>query len=433
MKYITQIFVAIAYALLVSCSPSTIKESKITSTKDYEEYLKPSENNQLKTIQADFNFWSSKLKENPSQYPYNVKLASNYNELFKITGKIDYLIEAEKNLIIANEKINYTNAGYLRSLARNYISQHRFKESLALLLKAEKLGENFKGTQKMLIDVYLELGNYAKVDSYLNELTNMNDFDYLIRISKYNDHLGNLEEAINCLEKSLVIAKTKKNEALLQWNYTNLADYYGHAGRIKDSYNAYLKALEIDPNDAYAKKGIAWIVYSYERNPAEAFRILEKVSIKNASPDYYLLKAEIAEFMNNEKVKNINLASYFSAIDNKMYGDMYNKYNVILFADDSTTVDKALEIAKIEIENRPTAQSYDLLAWSYYKKGDYKKALEITENYVIDKTFEPEALLHAAYILKVNGKDSEIIKLKEDLLESVYELGPLTENDILNI
>ncbi|ARV06005.1 cell surface protein [Polaribacter sp. SA4-10] len=432
MKYRTQIFFLISFVFLVSCSPS-LEKNKITSTKDYEGYLKSSENNQLKTVQADFNFWESKLKETPNQYPYNVKLASNYNTLFKITGKIDFLKKAEKNLIVANEKINYTNSGYLRSLARNYISQHRFKESLALLLKAEKLGQNLKGTQKMLIDVYLELGNYAKVESYLTEIRDINDFDYLIRISKYNDHLGNLEDAINYLEKSLAIAKSKKNASLLKWNYTNLADYYGHAGRIKDSYNAYLKALEIDSNDAYAKKGIAWIVYSYERNPEEALRILDEVSKKNASPDYYLLKAEIAEFMNDEEKKETNLALYFSAIDTEMYGDMYNKYNSILLADDFKTIDKALEIAKIEVKNRPTAQSYDLLAWSYYKKGDYKKALEITENHVIGHTFEPQALLHAAHILKVNGKDSETIKLKEELLGSIYELGPLTEKEIQNI
>ena len=431
MKYLKKIFLFTTTILLLSCSSS--EEKKITSSNDYNVYLNSSNNTLLETTQLDFNFWESKLKKTPNQFPYNVKLASDYNKLFKITGKIDYLKEAEKNLIIANEKINYTNAGYLRSLARNYISQHRFKESLALLLKAEKIGQNLKGTQKMLIDVYLELGNYEKVESYLTEIKNMNDFDYLIRISKYNDHLGNLDEAIKYLEKSLLIAKTKNNESLLQWNYTNLADYYGHAGRIKDSYDAYLKALEIDSNDAYAIKGIAWIVYSYERNPMEALRILDTVSKKNSSPDYFLLKAEIAEFMNNQKMKEENLSAYFSAIDNNFYGDMYNKYNAILFANDSKTVDKALEIAKIEIENRPTAQSYDLLAWSYYKKGDYKKALEITENYVIGHTFEPEALLHAAHILKVNGMDSETIKLKKELLGSVYELGPLTEKEIQNI
>ena len=48
--------------------------------------------------------------------------------------------------------------------------------------------------------------------------------------------------------------------------------------------------------DAYAKKGIAWIVYSYEKNPDEALRILNSVTNTFFAPDYYLLKADIFEY-----------------------------------------------------------------------------------------------------------------------------------------
>jgi hypothetical protein len=41
-------------------------------------------------------------------------------------------------------------------------------------------------------------------------------------------------------------------------------------GRIQESYDSYLKTLAIDPNYSYALKGIAWIVFSHERNTKEA-------------------------------------------------------------------------------------------------------------------------------------------------------------------
>jgi len=431
MKSIQLILLFVTFSIAISCNTKT--ETNITNSKDYNAYLSIDENSILETTILEQNFWENKLQKTPNQYPYHVKLASANSRNFNLTGNIDELKKAEENLLIANQKTNYNNAGYLRSLARNYISQHRFNEALELGLKAEENGEKLKLTHFILIDIYLELGNLPKVEEYLSKVKNFKNFDYLIRLSKYNDHIGNLDKAIEYLEQSLAIAKSSKNKVLLQWNYTNLADYYGHAGRIKDSYNAYLKALELNPNDSYAKKGIAWIVYSYEKNPTEALRILDKVIKENQSPDYHLLKAEVADFMGEIDEKENQIKKYLSKVDNKKYGVMYHKYNVLLFADDTTKIEKAIEIANQEVKERPTPQSYDLLAWVLYKNGNKEKALEIIENYVINKTFEPEALLHTAFILKANGKVNEANRLKEELLGSIYELGPLSEKEILSI
>jgi tetratricopeptide (TPR) repeat protein len=430
MKYIQLILVFVTFSIAISCNKKT---KQITNSKEYNNYLNLPKNTALKNVQNDLSFWEKKLQQTPNQYPYNSKIAVANAKIFKLTGNIESLKNAERNLISANEKTNYENAGYLRSLASNYISQHRFKEALKLLLKAENIGAQLKRTQFMLIDVYLELGKLNEVEEYLSKVNNFKDFDYLIRVSKYNDHIGNLDKAIQFLESSLKIAKSSKNQSLIQWNYTNLADYYGHSGRVQESYKAYLNALEINPNNSYAKKGIAWIVYSYERNPKEALRILETVTTENAAPDYHLLKAEIADFMGNtdEKVKQTEL--YLSKVDNELYGAMYAKYNVLLFAEDAINTSKAIEIAEQEVASRPTAQSYDLLAWSFYKKGDFKKAIQITKNHVIGKTFEPEALLHSAYILKANGQKEKANELKTELLGAIYELGPNTEQTIKNI
>ncbi|QOD61247.1 cell surface protein [Polaribacter haliotis] len=431
MKYIQLILLFVTFSIAISCNTKT--NQKITNSKDYSAFLNLKKNTSLEASISEYNFWKNKLKETPNQYPYNAKLAAVNSSIFQLTGNIKALKEAEQNLILANEKTNYNNAGYLRSLARNYISQHRFKEALELLEKAEINGEKLQSTNYMLIDVNLELGNLETVEKYLTKVRNFKDFDYLIRLSKYNDHIGNLDKAIEYLEASLKIAKSSKNKGLIQWNYTNLADYYGHAGRIKDSYNAYLNALKLNSNDSYAKKGIAWIVYSYERNPEEALRILESVTKENAAPDYHLLKAEIAEFSGKIEEKENQIALYLSKVKDTNYGVMYHKYDVLLYAEDAKSKTKALTIAQQEISERPTAQSYDLLAWSLYKNGDKEKALEISENHVINKTFEPEAMLHTAYILKANGRVEEASKIKQELLGAVYELGPLVEKELKSI
>ncbi|GGG58696.1 tetratricopeptide repeat protein [Bizionia arctica] len=419
--------------LLLFITSCQTNQNNITSVDDYNPYLEKKENKSLQKATEDLNFWEKKLEKEPSQYPYMAKIASAQSQIFHTTGDIDYLILAEENLIQVNKLTNYKQSGYLRSLARNYISQHKFKESLELLKTAETNGDNLKGTQKMFFDVYLELGNYELAKTYLYKIKDVSDFDYLIRLSKWSDHQGDLQAAIKYMEQALTISEASKVDGFMQWTYTNIADFYGHNGEIEKSYKYYLKALALNPDDAYAKKGIAWIVYSYEKQPDEALRILNTISQEHNAPDYYLFKAEIAEYQNNLEAKDENLSQYFNAVANTKYGNMYNKYNAILYAEDLQKWDEALQIANTEIANRPTPQSYDLLAWTYYNKGNYVNALLIAEEHIADKTFEPEALYHLAEIYKANGKIAEAEGLKKELLESTFELGPLMEREIQKI
>ena len=84
-----------------------------------------------------------------------------------------------------------------------------------------------------------------------------------------------------------------------------------------------------------------------------------------------------------------------------------------------------MQLAQQEVKLRPTAQSYDLLAWSYHLAGNSSKALQIAKAHVIDKTFEPVAMYHVAEILKANGDQSQIDDIKEELLSSSFEIGPV--------
>ncbi len=430
MKPLNQLALVLLLLIIVSCNN---RPNNITNINDYNPYLEAGKNEMLQLAMEDFKFWERKLEKEPNQFPYLAKSAASQSQIFSRTGHIEALIKAEEDLKKVNAITNFNKPGYLRALARNYISQHRFKESLELLKKAEANGEGLKMTQMMLFDVCMELGNYPLAKSYLDKFSDDSDFDYLIRLSKWSDHRGNLDAAIKYMEQAKGIAESSNIPTTKQWVYTNLADYYGHAGNIQAAYNHYLKALKLDPSDAYAKKGIAWIVYSYEKNPGEALRILDAVTKSYNAPDYYLLKAEIAEYKGDSDLKNEQLRLYDLAMQNELYGDMYNKYNVLLFAEDMKRSGSALKIAHVEIENRPTPQSYDLLAWSHFKNGNLERALGIVESYVKGKTLEPESLYHIAEIYKSTGKIDEAKRLKKELLESAFELGPLTEKSIHKI
>lgn len=400
------------------------KSEQITSKEDYVKYLSLKDNKSMTFARKEIDFWQKKCDAAPNQISYLSQLAANYSVLFEYTGDIDHLYKTEELLTKSNEAYDYSRVSTVRSLARNYISQHRFKEALALANKALAIGEGKKETQKLLFDIQMELGNYAQAVKNLNAIRDMNSFDYLIRLAKWNDHKGDLDTAIKFMEKAKGIAEKDNNKVLKIWSYSNLGDFYGHAGRIKESYESYLKTLAIDPNYSYALKGIAWIVFSKERNTAEAKRIIDAIAATHNTPDFYLFKAEIAQFEGNKKEEIRSRNAYFSMIEKNNYGAMYNKYNALLYADTKQTAQKALEIAKIEVDHRPTADSYDLLAWSYLNLGENKKALEVAQHHLVGKSFEPEVQYHLAVIYKSNNLALKTKPIKEELLSSLYELGP---------
>ncbi|WP_299800076.1 hypothetical protein [uncultured Maribacter sp.] len=422
MKLLKLLIVVI---LVSSCG--TKNQDAIAHKKDYNKFLV---SNEIKTTSKYFDLWNSKIRPDSMQLTSFGVVGGEYNRYFKQTGDIEFLKKAEKSLKKAVEIANIGKPGFYRSLARNYISQHRFKEALKLADSAAAIGGDKSETQSLYFDVHMELGNYQLAESYLDSLKNMSDFGYMIRIAKWNDYKGDLNTTISFMEKARTKAELAKNKDLMLWSYTNLGDYYGHAGRIEDSYQQYIKALEIDNNNAYAKKGIAWIVFSNDKNAAEAIRILDSVTKTYNAPDYFLLKAEIADYIGDDLVRTKNLDEYFTRVKNTAYGDMYNAYNLGLYIGETKQYDSALILAQREVDNRPTPESYSWLGYSLLKNGDKEKAMEIMNTYVYGKTFEPALLFQAAEVYKANGKDERVKELKGELIGVIYELGPGMEKQV---
>lgn len=416
MKYL---FLFVPLLLLFSCQNS--EQVQVTNQKDYNKFLVSSPS---RTTSKQYELWNSKIKPDSMQLTSFGVVAGEYSRYFQDTGDITYLKKAEQALVKAVDIAAIGKANYQRALARNYISQHRFREALELAEGSRLWGSGIKETQSLLFDIHMELGNYSKAENYLDSIKNMSEFGYLIRAAKWNDYKGDLDTTIRFMEMAKQKAENSKNKGLMLWSYTNIADYYGHAGKIKESYDYYLKSLQLDPKNAYAKKGIAWIVFSHEKNPEEALRILDAVTKNYSAPDYYLLKSEIAAYQKNELVSLSNLNEYFMAMQNPSYGDMYNAYDASLYLEKTGQFEKALMIAEKEVQNRPTPHSYDLLAYSYLKIGKKDKALQVVEAHVIGKTFEPNILYHTAEIYKANGHMSKVKELKAELTGAAYELGP---------
>ncbi|MCW5519766.1 tetratricopeptide repeat protein [Aureitalea sp. L0-47] len=409
--------------LLIGSCTSEVKREQITNTADYDQYLVTSEMPSRIEAKNEVDFWSKRLSEDSSGVGDLGPLAGAYHKLFDATGDPENLKGAERAYKKAMEISANNKDIYARGLARTYISQHRFKEAADILQKSYAGVSSKRATEMMLFDVLMELGRFEEAESYLKKVKNNSDYNYLIRKAKWSDHSGDLTNAINYLESARDIAESRNSKGLKIWTYSNLADFYGHAGRIREAYEHYLKTLELQPDHAYAKKGIAWIVYSYEHKYEEAERIMDSIMVQKNDPSYFLLKGDIYSSMGKEGEALAMQRAFELAVQSGEYDSMYNSNLIEFYAETNPT--KAVQLAGEEVAARSTPGTNALLAYTMLGTGDKELALDIIETKVQGKTFEPMAAYFSALVYKANGNSEKVKELKSELLDASFELGPV--------
>ena len=378
MKYVPCLPVFILASSLFSCQQ---KVGPIANPADYKPYLNLSVNKSLRACEDEMAFWNNRLKKNKEDEVSILKLAGLHASRFQLNGKVEDLKASDSLYMDILHDTPFGKSEIYQSLAANSITQHKFRQAREYIQQALAIGDSKDGSLLMMVDINLELGDYAGAKNILKQFVNRNSFAYLIRKAKMKDHQGDLDSAIVLMEKA--VDRIHENKSLFTWTKSNLADMYGHAGRVKEAYQSYLEVLERDPNYDYALKGIAWIALSNDHNTTEAKQIMQFLSTKKELPDMHLLLAEIARFEGNEEEKKRELQLFTEKAQRPQYLNMYDKYLVLLEAEDLTNPSRAIEIAMKEVLNRPTPQSYDLLAWSYYSKGELKKAIEVAQQNVV--------------------------------------------------
>ncbi len=405
-------------------------QQPIVNSADYEVYLNEGHlQNSEKELNERIVFWEKKLREQPNNFVYQSKIAGQYAAWFKLTGEVEKLYWADSLLCLVNERIP-NQVGTLQALSANAVTRHAFAEAEGYMRQALAVGEHKFASSLMLTDVLMERGNFGGAGVLMKDIASTTNFDYLIRDMKMLDQQGKLPEAIEQMEKALALAKSAGSKALINWSLSNLADMYGHDGRIHKSYQTYLEALANDPSDLHSLKGIAWVAFSHDKDTAAARRILGFLQKVHPVPDYDLLLSDIAAFENKPEEAAAYSQSFLQKASNPAYGNMYKAYLCNLKASKTGQAPEAISIAKQEIAERPHPLSYCLMAWASYQNGDKAKALDILQKHVLDQTQEPNALYHAGLILMGNGHKKEAKQYLEAALEAAYELGPIAAAEI---
>ena len=126
MKYI----LLVLGTLLIWGCQSKPEIQQITKVADYNAYLTTQNRPTLEEVNRQKAYWSNRLDKDTTGIGDIGPLANAYEQLFIETGDIQDLLAAEqlykKGIALAAPQYK---DGFERGLAKNYITQHRFREA----------------------------------------------------------------------------------------------------------------------------------------------------------------------------------------------------------------------------------------------------------------------------------------------------------------
>ncbi len=363
-------------------------------------------NNQAEWLAAKKNTDNlvAKIKANPGDIRSALALANAYIMEARISGNIAYYDKAAMKTvdnILLQEPANY-EALMLRSLLQ--LSQHHFADGLATAITAAKIDSNSAFVYGLLTDANVEMGNYAAaLDAADKMISARPDLRSYSRIAYLREIHGDYPGAVDAMK--LAIESGVPGEESTEWCRTQLGKLYEHVGQKEKAGFQYRLSLAARPGYAYALAGLGRIASAEKKYDSAVFYfekaagLVNDLSIKENLAIAYkgVGKIDQANKMNKTVIDEMNTNAK-AAIDDPSAGHYSDKELAYAYLQ-SNNYDKALEHALAEYNRRPkNIDVNETMAWVYYKRNEFTKALPYLEAALVTHSMNPVLLCTAGLV-----------------------------------
>jgi len=366
------------------------------------------------------------LKKNPSDTKSSLALAAIFIQEARVTGNYVYYDKAAMKYVNDILKADSTNFDALTFKALIYLSQHHFADGLSIAEKARELNPYNAFIYGMVVDGNVEMGNYDSAVANSDRMVSIRpDLRSYSRISYLREIYGDYPGAIEAMKMAL--AAGAPGDEGTEWTRIQLGHLYENTGDLTSAKMHYTIALNERPGYAYALAGLARIALS-SKEYAAAISWYEQA---NAAVTDYSIKEELAEAyrLSGQKEKAAELSKAVIESMSKDAQSSRNDENIGHYADRELAYaylkindyDKALDHALLEYNRRPdNIDVNETVAWVYYCKGQYAKALPYLKVALKTNSRNPTLLCHAGLIYEKVGERS----LAKDHLQAALQSNP---------
>jgi tetratricopeptide (TPR) repeat protein len=260
-----------------------------------------------------------------------------------------------------------------------------------------------------LVDANVELGDYTEAVKDCDKMISIRpDLRSYSRASYLRQIHGQNAGAIEAM-KMAVDAGVPGDEST-EWARTKLADLYLETGNVDSASILYRTSIVYRPDYPFAVIGMARVEKSKKNYDGaivytkSAIKILSEAAFVSLLADLYELKGDAAHATETRN-DVVNLLEEAQKDEPK---DALVKHNVSRELAtaylNAGKLDKALQYAQTDLQMRPNnIDANELMAWIYYRKGDYANAKIHADKMMATKTKNANTLYKAGAIYANSG------------------------------
>ncbi len=380
-----------------------------------------------KDVQKRYNDLIAILAQDPSDMNASIKLAALYIQEARETGNYMYYdVAAMKyvNNILKNDPKNF-NALVYRSLI--LLSQHHFADGLAAAKDAQQVNPYNAYVYGLMVDGYVEMGNYDLAVANSDRMVAIRpDLTSYSRISYLREIFGNYKSAIDAMK--MAVEAGGRGDEHTEWTRVQLGALYEKIGDYASAQKLYEASLSLRPDYPYALAGLARVAVAANDYP-KAIALYEKAdslitdnTMKEELVDLYKEtgQKEKASDLANKVIDELSTNAKAGNTDESIghYADRELAYAYLK----ANNTDKALEHAMLEYNRRPdNIDVNETVAWVYYNKGEYDKALPYIKAALKTNSRNPVLLSRAGLIyFKAGEKQLAKSMLQEASLNNSF-------------
>lgn len=379
------------------------------------------------------------IKKNPGDTKSSLALTALFIQEARITGNYAYYdVAAMKHVndVLQKEPGNFDALVY-KSLI--FLSQHHFAEGLATAQKAQQINPYNAFVYGILVDGHVEMGDYRAAVENADKMVSIRpDLRSYSRVSYLREIHGDYPGAIEAM-KMAVQAGAPGDEAT-EWSRVQLGHLYENTGELKYAEMHYTIALDERPGYAYALAGLARIALAakeydkaityYQR----ADSMINDYSFREELIDVYVSAGhtdkakEMSKGVIKEMTKNIETKNSDDSTGHYSDRELAFAY---LRVDD---FEKALMHALQEYNRRPeNIDVNETVAWVYYLKGEYVRALPYLKTALKTNSKNPTLLCRAGLIYAKAGEKKKALSALTDALTKNPNIDERLKTESMNV
>lgn len=363
-----------------------------------------------KAVQKKANDLLAALKEDPNDLNASIKLAALYIQEARETGNYMYYDRAAMksvNNVLRIDSLNF-NGLVFKSLI--YLSQHHFAEGLAAAHKAQSVNPYNSYVYGLLVDGNVEMGNYDSAVADADKMVSIRpDLTSYSRVSYLREIFGNYKSSIEAMK--MAAEAGGQGDEHTEWTRVQLGNLYEKTGDYKTAESLYNVSLSMRQDYPYALAGLARVAVA-ANDPKKAIALYEKAAsliddntMKEELVDLYRQSGQNkkADEMANTVIESLSKDAQAGDKDASIghYADRELAYAYLKI----NNTHKALEHAMLEYNRRPeNIDVNETVAWVYYNKGEYDKALPYIKTALKTNSKNPVLLSRAGLIFLKTGE-----------------------------